>query len=161
MIAAVIFDLDDTLIDTACLSSFRQAKAWKACVPHYGSATVYDEVGTTLDELRAKGVKVGIVTASPSFYAGGIIRAHQIEVDALVAYHCTTRRKPFADPVQLCLQRLGVSPTQAVGVGDAVNDALAYQAAGIMSLGAGWSAAMAAEAAWDRILTSPSEILAL
>lgn len=104
---------------------------------------------------------MGIVTASPSFYARGIISAHQIEVDALVAYHCTTRRKPFPDPVQLCLHRLGVSATQAVGVGDAANDALAYQAAGIMSLGAGWSAAMAAEAAWDRILGSPSEILIL
>lgn len=161
MISAVVFDLDDTLIDTACLSSFRQAKAWKACVPHYGRATVYGEVGTTLGELRAKGVKVGVVTASPSFYAGGIMKAHHIEVDALVAYHCTNRRKPFADPVLLCLQRLGVSPHQAVGVGDAVNDALAYRAAGITSLGAGWSAAMAAEAAWDRILASPSELLVL
>lgn len=160
---ALVIDLDDTLVNTACLSQLRnQPKPdWKGCVAQFSSTTIYDEIAETIASLKEKSIAVGVVTSSVSYYAGKLLEYHGIQYDRLVAYHDCNPRKPHPAPVLLCLHQLGVKPKNAIGVGDAAIDAQAYSAAGITAIGAGWSSALDRQARWDRIISTPAQIVGL
>lgn len=58
--------------------------------------------------------------------------------DAIVTYEETTRHKPLPDPVWLACERLGVSPAEALFVGDSPHDMHAGRAAGSRTGAALW-----------------------
>ena len=156
---ALILDLDDTLVDTGCLAVLRNERAWKECVRRIGETSVFPGLREVLDELRARRVSVGIVTASVSYYARAVLKHHGIASDALVAFHDCSPRKPHPAPIQLCLKLISASPDEAAGLGDADIDATAYRAAGVISLGAGWSPSVNHAQGWDAVLGEPHELL--
>lgn len=155
---ALVIDLDDTLVDTSGIAQLRNARNWRGCANNFHQTACFGEIAAVIATLRRSGVKVGIVTNSVSFYAQGLLSHHRIDVDALVAWHDTKAHKPSPDPVRLCLEKLGIEAVDAVGVGDAADDASAYLAAGIGAWGAGWSSALQ-EGAWDEIVSEPSGLL--
>lgn len=157
---ALILDLDDTLIDTACLAALRDDRAWRECVNRVGETICFEGFGDALGHLRGQGVAIGIVTASVSFYASAVLSNHNIAYDALVAYHDCSPRKPHPAPINLCLRKLGCSAEEAVALGDADSDAKAYRAAGVVALGAGWSPSIHSEADWTAVLDDPMDLLA-
>lgn len=158
---AVIFDLDDTLVDTAILKPHRDARRWPdalAGVPH---TQMFGGVAAMLAELVARGVPIAIVTTSPGHYARRVLEYHEIGYKVLVAYHDAKRPKPAPDPCLVALERLGVHAAEVVGVGDAQKDAVSYRAAGLRAYAAGWSAATVHEAPWDGRFAVPADLLAL
>lgn len=158
MTAALIIDLDDTLADTSGLAGMRQARKWRECVHNMKLASSFDQISETIESLRNNGVKVGIVTASVSFYAEALLKYLNVSYDTLVAYHDCSPRKPHPAPILMCMQRLGCSPRATIGVGDAMIDCDAYQAAGIPAWGASWSDHLDKTAPWDKLVLSPTEL---
>lgn len=159
MTMALIIDLDDTLADTSQLAPLRQARRWKDCVRKFSLSVRFALVAETLQELRHAGVKVGVVTASVSFYAEGLLRHLEVPYDALVAYHDCSPRKPHPAPITMCMNRLGATAGSTLGVGDALIDCDAYHAAGIPAWGAGWSQHLDQTASWDEVPSTPARLL--
>lgn len=157
-IKAVLFDLDGTLVDTRLIEHLRTARKWKECVRALDRTTCFAEVKEALAELKRSDIKTAIVTTSVSYYAIAACRHHGITYDALVAYH-DARPKPAPDSFEKALARLGVAPENALGVGDDTPDSAGLMAASVVALGAGWSPVFNSKAGWDRVLSSPGELL--
>lgn len=162
---AVIFDLDDTLVDTSELLTLRKARRWSDCYRNLQKTHIYpgilEVISTLVDNgIPNNGIPIGIVTTSISDYAERVLKHHGIPYDALVAYHdCRGRQKPNPDPVLLCLNRLNCTPIGSLGIGDAANDAQAYVRAEITAWGAGWSSGLERNAEWDDIIETPMPIV--
>lgn len=154
---AVILDLDDTLVDTRALRDLRNRRAWKEAVRALDRTAVFPGVQDLLTALSARGVPWVIVTTSVSYYATAVLRHHRLGAPPLVAYH-DAPPKPSPKCIEEALTRVNVQPAQAVALGDHGNDHAAYSAAGVLSLGAGWSPVLQ-DAPWDSIVGLPMEVL--
>lgn len=155
--AAVILDLDDTLVDTRELRGLRERRDWKRAVRSMHQTKVFPGVRELLTSLSERGTPWAIVTTSVSYYAGALLRHHDLGTPPLVAYH-DARPKPHPACVLKALEHLEMEPGQAVGLGDHRHDHTAYSACGVLSLGAGWSP-MLDGADWDSVLSTPAELL--
>jgi HAD superfamily hydrolase (TIGR01549 family) len=156
---AVIFDLDDTLIDTSALRAARAARPpeWKAIIKRLDETRLFPGVRELLKGLQARRIPIAIVTTSVSYYADAALRHHGINYHARVAYHDATP-KPAPDSILLALKKLNVSARETIGVGDAEKDRLAYQAAGVLAIGAAWSPIFQI-GPWGGIAQAPAEVL--
>lgn len=104
----------------------------------------YPGVAEMLDELAAGGVRIGIATSKRTVSARQAVDLLGLgaHVEVVVAMEDTERHKPDPDPVLLALARMGVDPTEAVYVGDAVVDVLAGKAAGTDTVAVTWGAGL-------------------
>lgn len=159
MSRALILDLDDTVVDTNVLASFRTARKWAACKSNLHRTVCFPDMREVIERVRAAQIKVGFVTRSPSNYAGSVLSHHSLPHDALVAYHDVSQQKPHPESVRLCLSRLEASAAKSLGIGDALVDAQAYRAAGLLAWGAGWSPYLQADAPWDYVAAQPALVL--
>lgn len=137
--SAVVFDLDQTLVESRSLEELRRARRWSQIYARIRELSAYDGVATLLERLRSHGVKVGIVTSSPSSYCSRLVDHCGFTVDAVVCYHDTKRHKPDSEPMLLALEKLGnIEPAAAVAVGDAPADIASARSAGVYSVAACW-----------------------
>jgi HAD superfamily hydrolase (TIGR01509 family) len=133
----VLLDLDETLILTAALEQLRARRAWPQVYAKFPLTSMPEGTAAFVAELRQFG-PAGIVTTTPRSYAEGLMRHHGIDLPVLVAYHDTSRHKPFPDPLFEAARRIGVAPHRCVHVGDAMTDDEAARAAGMTSLLVAW-----------------------
>jgi HAD superfamily hydrolase (TIGR01509 family) len=117
----------------------------------------FDGITTAIAALRKRGLQIGIVTTSVSYYAEALCRHHKFQYDTLVCYH-DAKPKPAPDSFLLALKRFQLDPSQAIGIGDDLPDSLALAAAGIRAFGAGWSPILNPESEWEKVLSSPGRI---
>lgn len=136
----VIFDLDQTLVDSQLAEPMRRAREWQGVYRLIPKFSVYDGILDVLARLRAKAVPVAVVTSSPRTYCERVIRHWRFDIPILVGYHDTARRKPFPDPVIKALTMGKCSREEAVHVGDLPRDTEAAKAAGVVAIGALWGA---------------------
>ncbi|MBB4635623.1 HAD family hydrolase [Longimicrobium terrae] len=155
--AAVIFDLDDTLVDTQELTGFRNRREWKAAVKALDRTELFPGIQELVGALATRGIPWAVVTTSVSFYAAAVLRHHGLGSPPLVAYHDSSP-KPHPSCIIKATQHLKLDPAQIVGLGDHMNDHAAYSAAGVLSIGAGWSPVLQ-NAAWDSVISTPMELL--
>ena len=153
----VVFDLDDTLVRTDMLRPLREARNWRDAVRRISDTVLFDGVAQLLEGLAERDIAWGIVTTSVSYYASAILAHHGLQAPALVAYH-DAPPKPSPAGIHLMSQRLGIDLTDAIGVGDALTDLMAYRAAGLRSVGALWSPTLAA-GEWDYTAADPLAVL--
>lgn len=102
--------------------------------------TVFPGVIETLSWARDAGLKTALVTSKGRGMTARSL-AHvglQDAFDVIVTYEETTKHKPSPEPVQLALLRLGVTPEQAIFVGDSTHDMLSGQSAGVQTAAATW-----------------------
>ena len=167
---AVIFDLDETLLDSSALLADRDARAWGRVFARLDEVLPFDvaEGETAVVELPRlageRGLKVGLLTHSPREYAAELLRAHQIKVQAMVTGSDGYLPKPDPAGLRAVMAELGVEPADALYVGDSVGDFGAAAAAGTTSVGVAWGEAT--PAAWrhgwpDFALAAPRRLLAL
>ena len=145
---AVIFDLDMTLVDSSRLELARDAAAknpdlWPRIYQRLDEIRPFVALkGPSADQipaaLRARGVKVAVVTRSPTWYATRVLERFGIEHDTLVSYNDVLAQKPSPEPFNLALSRLGVGPNECLSIGDDPDDAQAAYHARIPSIGALW-----------------------
>jgi putative hydrolase of the HAD superfamily len=107
-----IFKKVDYKILSAGIVAYRRARE--------ASLIPYPHVYSTLYSLLKLGVKMGILSDAPTKEAWlrlAYLNFHQI-VDAVVTFDDTGVRKPDPAPFRLILEKLQVSPDEAIMVGD-------------------------------------------
>lgn len=132
-IQAIIFDLDNTLLQTDHLESYREQE-----LAIKDTSLIKEEHiiihPSLLTQLQQIDIKVGIVTRSPRKYAESLLSAYGYPYDCLVAAKDTLRSKPAPDPLLKCAIKLKVKPEYIVNIGDQKTDLQAGNKAGMMSL---------------------------
>lgn len=135
---AVLFDLDQTLVDSSPVEPLRRDRRWGDVYALIPQVRPYPGISELLAELRSRRIPVCVVTSTPRPYCTRVIRHLGWNIDVSVCYHDTTKHKPDPDPMLLALSKLGVVASEAVAVGDEPRDIVAARAAGISSVAALW-----------------------
>lgn len=96
------------------------------------NAKVYPGVLEGLTALRAQGVPLGVVTNKADVFIQPLLEQTGLSgyFDVLVGGDLLPKVKPDPMPLVWACGRLGVSPAEALFIGDSLNDALAARAAG-------------------------------
>ncbi len=100
---------------------------------HAGEVRLFD--ATLLSDLKAAGLKIGIVTndiKENTILTCGLLNQ---PYDVLVSYQDVKNPKPDPEPLLLALRKLKVRPTEAMYVGDHPQDMHAAKAAGVIAVG--------------------------
>ncbi|MCI3921341.1 HAD family hydrolase [Paenibacillus sp. TRM 82003] len=134
----VIFDLDQTLINSAPAEQLRRNREWSRVYKLVPQLKPFEGIEDVLNELRNKGIQSAVVTASPRSYCEKILAYWNWSFDVIVCYHDTQLRKPHPEPINLAIQKMGSDREAVFSVGDDPKDIQASKKAGITALGALW-----------------------
>ena len=134
----VLFDLDQTLIDSSSLEYLRNERKWQEIYGRISSLKPYPGISEILDILKRLDCRVGIVTSAPTPYCSRILTCFGWKVDAKVCYHDTSRHKPHPDPLLKGLELLRINACDCISIGDSSDDIIASKAAQIFSIAALW-----------------------
>ncbi len=95
-------------------------------------AKTFPGVPETLRMLRENGIKLALITGSNSKSVAGVIKKVGLEgaFDAIVTGDDTDRGKPYPDPYQKGMEKLGVTPDKCVVVENAPLGIQSAKAAG-------------------------------
>lgn len=112
--------------------------AMQAFLVHYGRengvhARAYPGVLEGLQAMRAKGLRLAVVTNKPAAFTEPLLEMTGIAgfFEAVVSGDTVARKKPDPLPMLHVCERFGLPPQRMVAIGDSMNDALAARAAGI------------------------------
>ena len=121
----------------ACMQDF--ARHYAELHPtHFGG--VYDGVAETLQELRGRGIRNGIVTGkSRSSWEITLTHTQLGEFDVIVVDDDVANPKPDPEGILQAVEVLKVDPAHAIYVGDSPTDMEAAIAAGVKPAAALWS----------------------
>ncbi|MDY7010428.1 MAG: HAD family hydrolase [Planctomycetota bacterium] len=113
--------------------------AWLWYEPLSRCVTVEDRLEELLEGFRRNGLSLAVI--SNTFVPGQVLDRHMAELGLLEyfpvrIYSCDVRyRKPHPKIFQICLDRLGISPSEAIFVGDKLRpDITGAAQAGIISV---------------------------
>ncbi|MBT2290476.1 pyrophosphatase PpaX [Paenibacillus albidus] len=101
----------------------------------------FPHVNETMEELKRRGFKLGIVTTK---IRPTTIKALEMfdllkYMDTLVTVNDVTEPKPHPEPVLTAVRNLGVDPRRTLMVGDSAVDIQSAKAAGVYVAGVSWS----------------------
>jgi pyrophosphatase PpaX len=133
--------------------------------PLHAELQSFAGIEPVLDELRAAGRRLAIVTAKRRKTVDLAFAVLPLEryFDAVVTSESTARHKPHPDPVLAALELLGSRPEEAAFVGDSPYDVGAAKAAGVFAVAVSWGKIHPEErllaAGADIVVRSPEELL--
>lgn len=142
---AVLFDLDETLLNTRILKADRRGARWRSIANRLDEVTAYVHVGsraqvTDLPSLTTEmGFQVGVLTQSPRWYAERLLDAFGIRYDALISGSDGYAPKPDPSSVRALAEELEVPLETCVVVGNDAADIQAAQNANVLCIGVAWS----------------------
>lgn len=101
----------------------------------------FPNVNETMEELKQRGIKLGIVTTK---IRPTTIKALEMfdllkYMDTIVTVNDVTHPKPHAEPVLTAVNNLGVDPLKTLMVGDSAVDIQSAKAAGVRVAAVSWS----------------------
>lgn len=134
----IIFDFDQTLVDTSPVEALRAARKWGAVMAQAPRLEVYDGINELLREMHGLGQTLSIVTKSPDMVARAFIKQHGWPIDIVVGYHQVRNRKPDPEGLRLAMKQAGAEPATTFHVGDQPEDTAASRAADVVALGSAW-----------------------
>ena len=132
------------MVETYLKHNFREHERLIRPFPH---------VSETLVELRANGIRIGVVTSKASAGTARSLAACTLDealFDVIVTSDEPVPHKPDPAPIRLALERLDASPKTAAYVGDSVWDMRAGHAAGVTTMAALWGPFSERELAIER-----------
>lgn len=109
---------------------------------HDRLTSAYEGIVDAVSGLHAAGCRMAIVTSKVGFMAERALVHTGLSsyMQCVIASDTTIRHKPDPEPVRVALERLAVSPDEAIFVGDSPYDMQAARAAGVHALGVAWGA---------------------
>lgn len=134
----IIFDLDQTLVDTTLAEPYRSKRDWNGAFSVLPQCMVYEGLEQVFGIIRKYNIKTCIVSTSPKPYVQKAVELFNIPVDYIVAYHDAKPIKPHPAPMLKALELLQCQPKDAISFGDRVIDIQASNAAGIESIACFW-----------------------
>lgn len=161
MFKKIIFDVDQTLVDTSCLEQERKKRNWSKVYQLIPQAQLYDGMQQILEVIRTHNISVALVTTTPRPYVERVARHFHIPYDHIVAYHDATP-KPSPQPMLLAMQLLNAKPYEVLSFGDREIDIRASNAAGIESVACFWGTlepTLLQNSGYRYAIKSPKEIL--
>jgi HAD superfamily hydrolase (TIGR01549 family) len=160
---ALLFDLDQTIIDSSSAEKYRKSGQWSTVYALISQFKLYPGVIEAIEFAKKNGLKICIVTSSPSTYCQKVLDHWKIPYDQKVCYHDTSKRKPYPDPLERGMQLIECAETKnAISFGDRAVDIQASKAAKVMSVGCTWGSTEVNElrsAIPDMIIESPTELI--
>lgn len=138
--AGVIFDLDQTIVDSKIAEHLRRQGNWGSVYPLIPKFTLYPGIGEAFAYLHQKQIPVTIVTSSPSVYCGKVTSHFNVSCNNRVCYHDTKLRKPHPAPFHLALEKMGIGNKNVMSFGDSPHDITASHGADITSVACLWGA---------------------
>ncbi|WP_330203599.1 HAD family hydrolase [Cyanobacterium sp. Dongsha4] len=138
MIKTVLFDLDQTLIDSRQAEIYRKNREWSKVYDLIPQLLPYNGINELLYNLKSNNLKIGIVTSSPKNYCLKVINYWMWHIDNVVAYHDTFYHKPHPEPLYKAIQQLSGEANSVIYIGDQEDDMIASSQAGILSVYATW-----------------------
>jgi phosphoglycolate phosphatase len=104
-------------------------------VLHLDHLVVDPDAAEVLATLREQGLRLAIVTNTPSPLAREMLARCGLELEVVVGGRDVPRPKPAGDMVEHACALLGVTASEAVMVGDTAHDGRAAAAAGVQFVG--------------------------
>ena len=136
----VIFDLDQTIIDSSSAEAERKNRNWAGVYQMIPNFILYDGMRQVLDWLQSEGFTICIVTSSPETYCKKVLSYWKIPYSHTVCYHDTRNRKPHPDPMHRALELMKLHSSKVLSLGDRDIDLLSSHSAGIQSVACLWGA---------------------
>jgi pyrophosphatase PpaX len=133
---------------------------------HDAMVTVYGGVVDAVREIRAAGLKTGLVTSKNRHGAmrGLSLVGLETAMDVLVCADDVVNPKPHPEPVEMAVRLLGADLESTVFVGDSIHDMHAGRAAGVRTVAVLWGPFGRSHlegATPDYWITEPRELVAL
>lgn len=130
----IIFDFDNTIVNTNCTKEDRDAGNWAEAMKKVVCYEIQPNIRNLFKSLKKRGIKICVVSSSPDRYCKVALEHLGLDVDYIIGFHDTPfRQKPDPEPIELAKCLMG-HPDEVVGVGDEENDVKAYLSAGIQAI---------------------------
>ncbi len=131
--SSTIDEMIDPVLFTEALDIFLTYYAKHLCV----DTITYPNVLTTLQALKAKNYRLALVTNKPYGFIEPLLKGLELMglFELMIGGDSLSRRKPDPLPLLHVCERLNVSVSQCLMVGDSKNDILAAKAANMQSIG--------------------------
>ena len=155
----VIFDLDQTLVDSSLSEQYRNIGDWKSAVSCINKFVLYNNMQTVLDYIRNNGIKLAVVSSSVSYYVNNVLLYFGINADCIIAYHDVVCKKPNPEGMIKALSILKVSSEETIAIGDRDSDIIAAQSAKIFSIGCLWGGGRFKMSNPNALISDPIEII--
>jgi phosphoglycolate phosphatase-like HAD superfamily hydrolase len=136
----VIFDLDQTIIDTQIAEPDRAKRNWFAVYQLIPRFTLYPGILDALAWIQEREIAICIVTSSPEIYCKKVLQYWNIPYHHTVCYHDTTNKKPHPEPMLKALERMRMQSVGSISFGDRDIDIISSNGAGIKSVACLWGA---------------------
>ena len=97
MIKMVLFDLDDTIVDSNCFEEDRNNKNWANLDEKLVNFKILFDADQVILKLKEIGIRVGIITTSPkNIYALRVLKHFDIElcIDDIYGYEYLCLHRP-------------------------------------------------------------------
>lgn len=120
----VIFDLDDTLVITKSIETFRKNRKWGEIKYHLNETYILEQMKKWYNEFLKRNYKIVVVTSSPKKYAEQILNYHNLKFDLIIGYHDTKLHKPYCDPYKKVIDFFS-EYNNVVIIGNEIKDMLA------------------------------------
>lgn len=137
----VIFDLDQTIVDSNSALPLRTNRNWQAVYNKIPQFTIYKGIVESFRFLEENKIKIVIVTSSPKVYCEKVISHFKLKVEGIIGFHDTQRRKPNPDPIIKAVHLLRESPSSILSFGDHPNDIIASRDANVYAIACLWGCA--------------------
>jgi phosphoglycolate phosphatase len=135
---AVIFDLDQTLVDSRISSNHRKSRDWQTVYSLIPKFKIYDGFFDVFKYFRENNIQVAIVTTSPAVYAQKVLNYFKIPNHQLVDYFKVKPIKPHPAPMLMAADLLRTHPSDIISFGDRKIDIESSNSAGIQSVACVW-----------------------
>ncbi|MCL2656187.1 MAG: phosphoglycolate phosphatase [Betaproteobacteria bacterium] len=124
---------DDRSVDPALVEAGLPVYRRHYAVVNGDATRIYDGVEPTLKQLKAQGIRLGLVTNKAQAFTLPLLEHVGLAryFDAVVSGDVLPQKKPDPAPLLHACAQIGVSPARAIMIGDSANDAEAAQAAGM------------------------------
>jgi phosphoglycolate phosphatase-like HAD superfamily hydrolase len=142
MSLGLIFDLDQTLLDTSAAEQLRKNREWNSVYRKISDFTLYAGMREVFDFIHDTKIPYAIVTSSPKTYCVKVCNQWGFDSSLCVCYHDTPydQKKPHPAPIRLGIQKLQVDPKRILSFGDRDIDIIASKEAGVISVACLWGA---------------------
>ncbi|WP_342329894.1 HAD hydrolase-like protein [Pedobacter sp. FW305-3-2-15-E-R2A2] len=139
MTPSVIFDLDQTLVDTRHLAHLRKAGSWNQAYSEIKKLKSYDKIDDIFNSLSKNSIKIIIITMSPSSYCSRVIDHFGWNVAGKICYHdVKPNLKPHPEPFFKAVRDYQLDPERTISAGDNAIDIIASNRANIPSIACSW-----------------------
>lgn len=138
MIKGIIFDLDQTLVDSSIAEINRKNREWSKVYSLIPSFNLYNGFIDIFNQINNEKLSVCIVTSSPGTYAKKVVNHFNIPCDFIVDYFATNYRKPHPSPMLKALELLKLEKEEVISFGDKKIDIISSNNAMIKSVACLW-----------------------